>query len=45
MNLRTTAARRFFIAGAFACAAALVPAAAVAAPGAAGHTGHVATPA
>jgi hypothetical protein len=34
MNLRTTAARRFFIAGAFAAAAAFVPAAALAAPGA-----------
>jgi hypothetical protein len=45
MNLRTTAARRLFIAGAFACAAALVPAAAVAAPSAAAHAGRVATPA
>ena len=45
MNLRTTAARRFFIAGAFACTAALVPAAAVAAPGAAAHTGHATAPA
>ena len=44
MNLRTTAVRRFFIAGAFAAAAALVPAAALAAPGT-GHTGKVATPA
>lgn len=43
MNLRTTAARRFFIAGAFAAAAALVPAAAVAAPAA--RAGHAATPA
>ena len=45
MNLRTTAARRFFIGGALAAAAAFVPAAALAAPGAAAHTGHVATPA
>ncbi len=45
MNLRTTAARRFFIAGAFACTAALVPAAAMAAPGVVARTGHVATPA
>lgn len=45
MNLRTTTARRFLIAGAFAAAAALVPAAAVAAPGAAVHTARVTTPA
>ena len=45
MNLRTKLARRFFVAGAFAAAAALVPAAAIAAPGAAAHTDHVATPA
>jgi hypothetical protein len=45
MSLRTTAARRLFIAGAFAAAAAFVPAAALAAPGAAGHASHIATPA
>src|SRR5260370_2490184 len=45
MNLRITAARRLFLAVAFACTAALVPAAALAAPGAIAHTGHVATPA
>jgi len=45
MNLRTTAARRFFIAGALAAAAALVPAAARAAPAAAAHPVHVTTPA
>ena len=39
MNLRTNAARRFLLAGAFAAAATLVPAAAMAAPGAAAHTG------
>ena len=39
MNLRTNPARRFLLAGAFAAAAALVPAAAMAAPGAAAHTG------
>ena len=44
MNLRTNAARRFLLAGAFAAAATLVPAAAMAAPGAAAHTG-LATPA
>ena len=44
MNLRITAARRLFVAGAFA-AAALAPAAAMAAPSAAGHPGHIATPA
>ena len=44
MNLRTNAARRFLLAGALAAAATLVPAAAMAAPGAAAHTG-LATPA
>ena len=39
MNLRTNAARRFLLAGALAAAATLVPAAAMAAPGAAAHTG------
>ncbi len=45
MNLRITAARRLFLAVAFACTAALVPAAALAEPSAIAHTGHVATPA
>jgi hypothetical protein len=45
MNLRTTAVRRFFIAGASAAAAALVPAAAMAAPGAVAHPVHRTTPA
>jgi uncharacterized protein DUF4232 len=45
MNLRTSAPRRLFIAGAFACTAALVPAAALAAPGMAVHAAHLATPA
>ena len=44
MNLRTTAVRRFIIAGAFA-AAALVPAAAMAAAGATAHPVRVTTPA
>jgi hypothetical protein len=44
MNLRTNAARRLLSAGALACAAALVPAAALAAPGAA-HASHTTTPA
>ena len=44
MNLRTSAARRLLSAGALACAAALGPAAALAAPGAA-HGGRIATPA
>ena len=45
MNLRTSAPRRLFIAGAFACTAALVPAAALAAPGMAVHAAYLATPA
>jgi hypothetical protein len=45
MNLRTAVVRRCLTAGAFAAAVALVPAAALAAPGAAGHAGRVATPA
>jgi Protein of unknown function (DUF4232) len=44
MNLRTTAARRLLTAGALACAAALIPASALAAPGAA-RASHAATPA
>jgi hypothetical protein len=44
MNLRTTAARRLLTAGALACAAALIPASALAAPGAA-PASHTATPA
>ena len=44
MNLRTTAARRLLSTGALACAAALVPAAALAAPGTV-HAGRTATPA
>lgn len=44
MNLRTTAARRLLSTGALACAAALVPAAALAAPGTA-HPARTATPA
>jgi hypothetical protein len=43
MNLRTTTARRLLSAGALACAAALVPASALAAPAA--HAGRTATPA
>jgi hypothetical protein len=45
MNLRTTAARRLLSTGALACAAALVPAAALAAPGGTVHAGRTATPA
>jgi len=44
MNVRTTAARRLLIAGALACSAALIPAAALAAPGA-GRASYTATPA
>lgn len=44
MNLRTTAARRLLAAGALACAAALIPGAALAAPGAI-QAGRTATPA
>jgi len=44
MNLRTTAARRLLTAGALACAAALIPASALAAPGAA-RASRAATPA
>jgi hypothetical protein len=44
MNLRTTAPRRLLCTGALACAAALVPAVALASPGA-GNTGRTATPA
>jgi Protein of unknown function (DUF4232) len=45
MNLRTTAARRLLSTGALACAVALVPAAALAAPGGTVHAGRTATPA
>jgi hypothetical protein len=45
MNLRTTATRRLLTAGAIACAAVLVPAAALAAPGAAAQAGHTTAPA
>lgn len=44
MNLRTTAGRRLLAVGALACAAALVPGAALAAPGAI-QAGRTATPA
>lgn len=43
MNLRTNAARRLLTAGALACAAALLPGAALAVPGSA-HAGRTATP-
>ena len=45
MNLRTTTARRLLAAGALAGIAALLPAAAYAAPSAATHAGRTATPA